>query len=565
MAGDFTLARVDWKRRLRAGESLMPDLPWLGTPAALRYVKIFNKLKLPDVGGFPALETAGGQWFKDFMAGVLGSADETGRLRVPEGFALTPKKQSKTTYGAAMMLTALIANVRPRAEFLLIGPTKLTADIAFSQAVGMVEQDPERFLQKRMHVQDHLKTITDRKTGAKLMIKTFDTKVLTGTKPVGTMIDELHEIAEMSKAGKVIGQLRGGRMPNPEGFLIFITTQSDDPPMGVFRAELMKARAVRDGRSDVAMLPLLYEFPTEMVKDDTWRSPENWWMLCPNAGKSMRVEQLVPAYQEAVETGDEELRRWASQHLNIEIGVALHADRWPGADYWEDSVDYELESLADLIRRSEVVTMGIDGGGLKDLLSCSFVGRDKEDPKRWLMWTKSWVNPKALKLRPDAAAYLQDFIDDGEITLTERVNDDIVEMVDLAEQVEDAGLFPQENAIGVDPAGIGQVLDELGSREFAPEKIRGISQGWKLNGAILTTERRLAAGELVHADQRLTAWAAGNCKLEPVGNAVTITKQGSGAMKIDPIMATLNAVSLMSLNPSAGRSAYETEDLASVG
>ncbi len=51
---------------------------------------------------------------------------------------------------------------------------------------------------------------------------------------------------------------------------------------------------------------------------------------------------MIPDYNAAIVAGEEELRRWASQHLNIEIGLALRSDRWVGADYWEDAVDLEL-------------------------------------------------------------------------------------------------------------------------------------------------------------------------------------------------------------------------------
>ncbi len=62
------------------------------------------------------------------------------------------------------------------------------------------------------------------RTKATLEIKAFDTTVLTGVKPTGVLIDELHEIAKVSAAERIIGQLRGGLLPNPEGFLVFITT-----------------------------------------------------------------------------------------------------------------------------------------------------------------------------------------------------------------------------------------------------------------------------------------------------------------------------------------------------
>jgi phage terminase large subunit-like protein len=45
------------------------------------------------------------------------------------------------------------------------------------------------------------------------------------------------------------------------------------------------------------------------------------------------------------------------------------------------------------------------------------------------------------------------------------------------------------------------------------------------------------------------AWCVSNAKIVPSANAVLITKQASGTGKIDPLMAMLNAVYLMSLNP----------------
>ena len=156
---------------------------------------IFDKLCLPDVPGTPALAEAAGEWFREIVGVLLGSIDARGHRVIRELFLLAAKKSSKTSYGAAMMVTALLLNRRPRAEFLLIAPTQAVADLAFTAAAGMTQIDPAGYLPKRMHVQDHLKVITDRQTKAQLKIKTFDTRVLTGVKPAGVLIDELHEIS----------------------------------------------------------------------------------------------------------------------------------------------------------------------------------------------------------------------------------------------------------------------------------------------------------------------------------------------------------------------------------
>ena len=97
------------------------------------------------------------------------------------------------------------------------------------------------------------------------------------------------------------------------------------------------------------------------------------------------------------------------------------------------------------------------------------------------------------------------------------------------------------------------------------EKIVAISQGWRLGGAIKTTERKLAEGVIEHGGQPMMAWCVGNAKVEPRGNAILITKQASGSAKIDPLMATFDAVSLMELNPPAQcGSVYESRGIRTV-
>jgi phage terminase large subunit-like protein len=391
----WTFACPDWEDRLRNGRSLIPNLP-LNEKEARRAVAIYNKLRIPDVSGTPSFGEAGADWFRDIIAAIFGSYDPaTGVRHVRENFNLVPKKNSKTTNGAALMMTALLMNRRPRAEFLITGPTHDVSELAFSQAAGMIECDPDGFLQKRMHVQQHHKVITDRRTHARLKVKTFDASVATGPKPAGVLVDELHQIGKINNADKIIGQLRGGLISQPEGFLVCITTQSDDPPAGIFRDELMKARAIRDGRATGPMLPVLYEFPDDIIKSGAWRDPANWAMVTPNRDRSVTIARLIEDFEAAKIAGEKEIRRWASQHLNIEIGLALKANEWAGALYWERNAEPTL-SLSEPLARSELVTVGIDGGGLDDLLGLCVLGRAREPEKdtqsrKWLHWGHAWA------------------------------------------------------------------------------------------------------------------------------------------------------------------------------
>ena len=576
----WDLSCPDWEARLRAGRAPIPDLPL--TPYGDRAVAVFDRLRLADVPGTPRLgpaqpedpaeapDNAAGDWFREIVRAMFGGYDPVTRQRfIRELFGLVPKKNSKTTYGAlGLMLTALLLNQRPRANFLMTAPVQDTADLAFSAVAGAIALDP--VLEAKLHVRDHLKEIVHRETKAKLEIITFDPAVVTGKKVAGALIDEVHVLGKMARADKALLQLRGGMQPFPEAFLAFITTQSDEAPAGIFRDELEKARAIRDGRREGAMLPVLYEFPEAAQRDPAkpWRDPANWAMVTPNLGRSIELQRLVDECRDEEAKGEAALRTWASQHLNIEIGLALHANRWPGADFWEAQARPEVVgSLDELIARSELATVGGDGGGLDDLLGLCVLGRER-GTGRWLAWFRGWAHPSVLERRKSEAARFQGFAADGDLILVDHIGDDVEQFADAVDQVKAAGLLDRSDptkrgAIGVDPVGIGAIVDALVERGVEMDQIVAVSQGWRLAGAIKTAERKLAECVLVHGGRPFMNWVVGNAKVEPKGNAVLITKQASGTAKIDPLMALFNAVHLMSLNPEAsGRSFWEDEAAA---
>jgi phage terminase large subunit-like protein len=538
------LSCTDWAQRLRAGQSLVKVAP-INPAEGQRAVDIFNMLRLADVPGTPTMAEAGGEWFRGIIRAIFGSLDPITRMRaIRELLLLVPKKNSKTTNGALMMLTALLMNQRPRGTLIMTAPVQDVAELAFDAAAGAIALDPT--LEKLLHVRDHLKTIVHRQTKAELQIMTFDPAVVTGQKPIGILIDELHVVAKMSKAPAAIRQLRGGMLPYPEAFLAFITTQSEEAPTGVFHDELQKARDIRDGKRVGVMLPVLYEFPPAVQADPLkWQDPKFWKQVTPNEGRSIQIARLVDEFNTARDTSDAELRAWASQHLNVEIGLALMSDSWVGASYWKKQKPLSLEELID---RSEVVTVGIDGGGLDDMLGLAVMGREKKSGL-WLLWNHAWLHPIALERRKKEIQRYRTFEKDGDLTIVKKIGTDVIELVDVVEQLERSGLLDR---VGVDQAGIGMIPDELMTRDrlkLKEDRIVGIPQGWKMVSSIKATERKLAEDGIRHGGSRLMAWCVGNAKVEPRGNAIIITKQASGTAKIDPLLATFNAATLMAMNP----------------
>jgi phage terminase large subunit-like protein len=271
--------------------------------------------------------------------------------------------------------------------------------------------------------------------------------------------------------------------------------------------------------------------------------------VTPNLGLSVSLDRMVEDYATAKEKGEEEERRWASQHLNVEIGLALHSARWRGADYWVKATDKKI-TLQWIKKHCEVAVVGGDGGGLDDLFAACVIGRVKGS-RRWVAWVKAWVHPEALELRPEIAERLRDFEKAGELVVCKTPTQDIEEFADLVDELNAAGVLAETMAVGLDPQGVAALVDELTERGITDEQLHGVPQGYRLNGAILGSERKLKDGTLLHADQGLMAWCVGNAKAEQRGNAVLITKQAAGKAKIDPVIALFNAVELMSRNPEA--------------
>lgn len=540
---EWSTACPDWADRLRSGRSIIP--PPIFPDEAERALAVFKALKIVDAPGSPTFGEACAQWVFDLVASIFGAYDvESGRRLITEWFVCLPKKNSKSTIAAGIMMTALILNWRLSAEFSIVAPTVEISNNSFGPSRDMVQRDED--LDALMHVQSHVKTITHRESAASLKVLAADNNTVGGKKGVGTLIDELWLFGKVADAENMLREATGGLASRPEGFTIYLTTQSDGPPAGVFRQKLMYARGVRDGRiKDPQFVPIIYEFPDDVIKARGHYDPANFGMVNPNLGYSVDREFLEREFRKAENDGPESMAGFFAKHLNVEIGVALRSDRWAGADCWEQQST--RLTLADVLTRCEVIDVGIDGGGLDDLLGLAVVGRER-DTGNWLLWARAWAHPSVLERRKSEAARFHDFAADGDLVLVDRVGDDVDQVVAIVAEVWASGLLDK---VGVDAHGIGGILDGLMAAGIPEDRVVGISQGWKLNGAIKTAERRLAEGALWHSGSSLMAWCVGNAKVEPRGNAVSITKQAAGFAKIDPLMAAFNAITLMALNPAA--------------
>lgn len=547
---EWSTACPDWEKRIVAKETLIPFDPLFPDEASAA-LEVFKSLRIVDAPGSPTFGESCEQWVFDFVAAIFGAYDaKSGQRLIREFFLLISKKNSKSTIAAGIMVTALIRNWRMSAELLILAPTIEVAQNAFKPAADMVRADPELNAIEggMLHVQDHLRTITHKVNRSVLKVVAADTDTVGGKKAAFVLVDELWLFGKKNNADAMLREATGGLVARPEGFVIYLSTQSDAPPAGVFKSKLEYFRSVRDGSiPDRKSLGVIYEFPRAMLQKEAYLNPANAYITNPNIGKSVSQEWLEDELRKEM-AGDGDTRRtFLSKHLNVEIGLNLRADRWPGADHWEAAGDKSL-TLDEIIDRSEVITVGIDGGGLDDLFGLGVIGRCRET-RDWLCWSRAWAHDDVISRRKDIVTVLRDFEKDGDMVFCEDSTQDVRDVVDIIVMLNETGKLPSEDAVGIDPFGVATLIDELAMRGISDKQRVGVRQGAALSPATWGLERKLKDGTFKHSGSRLMNWCVGNAKTEVRGGAVLITKQTAGRAKIDPLVAVFNAAMLMARNP----------------
>lgn len=549
MLPTWTTACPDWEERIVKKQSLIPCKPLFPDVADIAE-RIFNELVLVDVIGSPKMGDVTLPWVIEFVRAIFGAYDPEQKKRlIREFFLLISKKNTKSTIAAGVMMVSLILNDRMSAELIILAPTKEVADNSFNPIRDFIKADPE--LSEMMNVSEHTKTVTHLGTGATLKVIAAESNAAAGKKASIILIDEVWLFGKRSNAESMFREAKGGLASRPEGCVIYLSTMSDEVPCGVFKQLLDYARDIRDGiKINPQFMALIYEFPKWMLEQKLHLNPEYFYVTNPNLGASVDVDYLINEFEKVKDAGEESLRDFLAKHLNVEIGLNLRANRWAGAEYWLQQK--HVFGLEQIIEKSDVITIGIDGGGLDDLLGFAVLGRHAKSRKWWL-WNHAWCNKIAVERRKENAPKYADYEQEGSLTIVDRIGDDISQLAEIAKKVFDSGKLDK---IGLDPLGIGGLIDGLLDAGVPQEKLLAVPQGFKLMGYILTTERKLAEGNLYHAGQGLMTWCVGNARAVVKGNGMMISKQESGVGKIDPLIATFNAVALMSMNPEPVEKEY---------
>jgi phage terminase large subunit-like protein len=183
----------------------------------------------------------------------------------------------------------------------------------------------------------------------------------------------------------------------------------------------------------------------------------------------------------------------------------------------------------------------------------------KRERSVWLGWAHAFISPEGWESRKANHAQYEDFIKDGDLTLVERLPDDVTAVVDIVKQCFDSGKLAQ----GRRRPG-GPRIDRRCSREDRRDAGKRIawrcSPGRRADGRVKTVERKLADGSFKHGGRAMMAWCAGNAIVQATGTGHAHRARRFWLREGRSAHGGFDAVAEMSLNPTPvhGPSIYET-------
>jgi phage terminase large subunit-like protein len=414
----WSTACPDWEDRIVNGESLIPFDPLFPDEASAA-LDIFKGLRIVDAPGRPTMGEACRPWVFDFVATIFGSYDsESGRRLIRYFFLLIAKKNIKSTLAAGVMVTALIRNWRESGEFYILAPTKEVADNSFAPARDMVQADETL---SSILKPSAGRVIEHRNTGAFLKVVAADSETVAGKKTIGLFVDELWLFGKRANAANIFREAMGGLASRPEGFVIDASTQGDGPPPVCSRSgSTNSAPSATASASISAASGCSTNFPKRMIEAGEYKDPKNFYIPNPNLNASVDEQYLLEQLAEAQQDGQ-------SHSSDSTPSTSTSSQAWrcaptagPAFVVWDRGIEVGLTLDEILLDRCEVVTIGIDGGGLDDLLGVALIGREK-GTKRWLGWAHALISDVGIERRKANIEDYNRFEQQGDLTKFEYV------------------------------------------------------------------------------------------------------------------------------------------------
>jgi phage terminase large subunit-like protein len=476
-------------------------------------------------------------WQRAIVRALFGWKRADGTRRFRRAYIEVPKKNGKSTLGAALGLYLTSGDEEDGAEVYSAAADRQQAGIIFDQASDMVEVEPE--LSSRFGVYVRHLTFPERRSVYRVLSSDAPSKH--GFNIHGTLFDELHTQPNR----ELWDTLKGGGASRRQPLLIAFTTAGYDRSSICWEqheyAEKVLAGLVED---DYFFAAIYAAGP-----DDDWTDPATWRKANPNLGVSVKEDFLREECNAAKESPAAQ-NTFRRLHLNQ---WTEQATRWIDIAVWDENAG-EVDAVELLGRPCYA---GLDLASTMDVAALVLLFPPIEELERlYRVLPFFWVPEEtaALRSRRDRVQY-DTWIRSGAMLATEgNVTDYGVIRQTIRELAEQYEL----RELAIDRWNSTQLQTELGEDGIT---VVPFGQGFASMAAPtkelerLTLERRLA-----HGGHPVLRWMASNVavKTDPAGNLKP--DKSRSTEKIDGIVALVMALGRATLTTNT-QSVYETEGM----
>ena len=451
---------------------------------------------------------------KAILANLFGWYDKDGARRYRECFYYVPRKNSKSTFMAGVLLYILYTDDEPHAQIYGAAATREQAGLVFDIAKGMVLNNP--VLENMALVQ---KKIIEVGTKVYKAISA-DANTSHGYNTHCAIIDELHAQKDRDLVDVLLTSTGVRKQP-----LIIYTTTADFCRESICNEMHDYACKVRDGVIDNKhYLPVIYE----TTPDQDWRSPETWAQCNPMLGKAFPVDFLEKQFQKAVDVPAYE-NTFKRLHLNMKTE---QADRWLPVGVWDESRG-EVDEAAIA---GEPMYLGVDLSSTSDITAV--VGVIRDDQGRYNMIGKYFIpgeNAHARERR-DGVPYTT-WARQGYIELTEGNTIDLDRIRNYINELSERHYIAE---IAIDRWNAQHITTQLQGDGF---DLVPFGQGFaSMSGPTKHLEKIVRDQDLVHGGDPVMRWMLSNVAVETDAAENIKPNKKRSSERIDGIVALVMAI-----------------------
>lgn len=443
-----------------------------------------------------------------------------------------PRKNGKTTLGAAMALRLLIGDNEPGAQVFSCAADRDQARLCFDIAQRMVEASP--ILSKICKVQRNVIVVP--KLGASYRAASAQAFTKHGLSPHGIIFDELH--AQPNR--ELWDVMTSGQGARRQPLTIAITTAGYDRT-SICYEQYEYGRQIRAG---------LVNDPTFFFRwwgadeEDDWTDEATWAKANPNYPIVPKPEFLAGEFTQAKQLPG---RQNAFRNLYLNQWVQ-QLTRWIDLGLWDENAGMVDET--DLEGRDCFV--GVDMASTSDFTAYVLVFPPTDDDEKTRVVCRFFLPQAAVEFRSKIRPMLETWAREGLLTMTEG---DVVDDKALQESLRaDADRF-RIRAIGFDPWDARSLMqfaqDDLGL------EVEKVNQSMaRLSSPSKELERLLGARAIEHGGHPILRWMADNVTVRTDGDGRIKPDKKKSLEKIDGIVALVIALATLMAAATDGDSAF---------